>query len=487
MAWTKVGETTFNINPNDINQDVSLPGSPAEDDIVIYAHSSDWACSPGVQTSGYTDLLTDHSAANPGRESGYKVMGGTPDTIITFNQDSTNPPAGEYTAGILQVWRGLDTTTPIDATPTTANSGTGMPDGPSYTTVTNGALVIVIGFLDDDNDAGNITAPSGYSNLLDHDNSGNADNATTMIASKELASAGAEDPAAFTSSTPATDAWYAVTFALRPASTGLTVSESESVSVSESISAILSNLTTSVNDSVSVAETVLRHLVSLIGESESVSVAEAISRQLVSFVSESEAVGVAESVGVSVITAGAIAASVNDSVNVAESVTISISNLTTSVNDSVSVAESISRQLTSFISENETVGVAESTTQTISNLEAAPTEAIGVAESVNVVVQAAPVGTLTISVNDSISVAESTSQHLVSLVNVNDSITVTDTPTITPLLIIAALSEAITVTDTATVSRTRTIDNTTDYRTGFVRYRDKRVRVEFRDKRAWVE
>jgi hypothetical protein len=214
MAWTKVGETTFNINANDIDQDVTLPGSPQENDIVIFAHCSDSAVTPGVQTSGYTDIMTDHAALNPGHESGYKIMGATPDTVVTFQQAST--AAGEYTAGVLQVWRDVDTGTPIDATPTTASNTTGMPDAPSYTTVTDGALVFAIGFLDDDNDAANVTVPSGYSNLLAHDNTAQApDNATSMIASKELASAGAEDPAAFGGL--GTDNWYAVTFALRPA------------------------------------------------------------------------------------------------------------------------------------------------------------------------------------------------------------------------------------------------------------------------------
>jgi hypothetical protein len=213
MAWTKVGQTTFNIQDNDVNQDVTLPGSPQENDIVIYAHSSDGAVSPGVQTSGYTDLLTDHAATNPGRESGYKVMGVTPDTVATFNQATGN----EYTAGVLQVWRSLDNGTPIDDTPTTATGGTGMPDPPSFTTLTDDALVVAIGFLDDDNDASNVTAPSGYGDLLAHDNSGTPppDNATTMIASLEKASAGAEDPAAFGGT--GTDQWAAVTFALRPA------------------------------------------------------------------------------------------------------------------------------------------------------------------------------------------------------------------------------------------------------------------------------
>lgn len=213
MAWTKVGETTFNIQDDSANHDVTLPGPPAEGDIVIYATASDGAVSGGVVTSGYTDLLTDHAATNPGRDCGYKVMGATPDTIVTFNQTSGN----EYAAGIVQVWRGLDTTTPIDATPTTATGASGMPDGPSFTTVTNGALVIVIGVIDDINIAASVGAPSGYSNLLAHDNTSvPPDNACAMIASLEKATAGAENPGAFTAGA-SSDEWAAVTFALRPA------------------------------------------------------------------------------------------------------------------------------------------------------------------------------------------------------------------------------------------------------------------------------
>lgn len=214
MSWIKVGETTFNIQDDGSNHDVNLPGTPQEGDIVIYAHSSDGVVSPGVQTSGYTDLLTDHGDSTPGHESGYKMLGATPDTAVTFNQGSGN----EYTAGVLQVWRGADPTTPIDNTPTSATGSSGMPNPPSYDTITDGALVIAIGFLDDDNIASGSSAPSGYSNHLANDNSGNADNASTLIASMEKALAGTENPAAFGGS--GSDDWAAVTFALRPAPAG---------------------------------------------------------------------------------------------------------------------------------------------------------------------------------------------------------------------------------------------------------------------------
>ncbi|KKL19659.1 hypothetical protein LCGC14_2463240 [marine sediment metagenome] len=164
MAFSKVGETTFEILADDANHDVTLPGTVLEGDIVIYGHCADSVVTPGVQTAGYTDIWTDHSQNAPGYDSGYKVMGATPDTIISFVQDSAF--SGEDTAGVLQVWRGLDTTTPEDATPTGAGGSSGMPDCPSITTVTDGALVFAIGFLDDLKIASTVTAPSGYTNLL---------------------------------------------------------------------------------------------------------------------------------------------------------------------------------------------------------------------------------------------------------------------------------------------------------------------------------
>jgi len=210
MPWVKVGETTFNISETGSNQNVNLPGSPQTGDIVIYAQVSDYAVTPGVVTSGYTDIYTNHAVDNPGRESGYKIMGATPDTIITFNESSS----GEQTAGVIQVWRGVHQTTPIDATPTTATGTTGMPNPPSYNTVTDGALVIIIGFLDDDNVASAVAAPSGYTNLLAKNSV--TSNSTVMIASKEKSPSGTEDPAVFTA-TGGDDNWAAVTFALRPA------------------------------------------------------------------------------------------------------------------------------------------------------------------------------------------------------------------------------------------------------------------------------
>lgn len=216
MAWTLVGELAFTVSEGAGTEDKTLPGSPVEGDVVIVMLAGDNAIGTdsgsGIVTSGYDRFLLS-SDNSPGRQAGLKVLGSTPDTVVTLDQ----PTAGlKPYAGLLQVWRGVDTGTPIDDTPTSATGGTGAPDAPSFATVTDGALRVLLGFLDDDDSAGASSAPSGYTDFLASDTGGST-GATVMIASKVATTAGAEDPGAFTSTS---DAWAAVHFALRPAAGG---------------------------------------------------------------------------------------------------------------------------------------------------------------------------------------------------------------------------------------------------------------------------
>ena len=213
MAWTKVAETTF-VRAKSAGGTVTLPGTPLEDDIVIVGIGHD-VFRPPITTSGYTNLYNRGSATNLGVDLGYKVMGGTPDSTVVF----TNPDdTGRATAGVIQIWRGVDLSTPIDdPTATSATGTTGTPNPPSYTTITAGALRMAFGVLDDDDVAASVSAPSGYTNLLAEETGTAPSGATVMLASKEAGAPGAEDPAAFAGGY---DAWSAVHFALRPVASG---------------------------------------------------------------------------------------------------------------------------------------------------------------------------------------------------------------------------------------------------------------------------
>jgi hypothetical protein len=208
MAWVLEGETTAVVT--DVDTDITLPGTPVEGDICLLCGTADLSIA-APNTSGWTELF-DSNDNGPAMWVGYKVMGATPDTVVNVDDGGFSD-----VAYILQTWSGEDTTTPIDVTTTTANGASGDPNAPAITPITDGCLIVAFGGLDDDTEAANVTAPSGYTNLLAEEATGSF-SSTTMMASKELASAAEENPAAF--GTDGSDEWHACTVALRPASGG---------------------------------------------------------------------------------------------------------------------------------------------------------------------------------------------------------------------------------------------------------------------------
>jgi hypothetical protein len=215
-GFTLIGQTTFTAAVGTGEEAKTLPGPILENDIVFVALCCDNILSistEGLQTSnGYTIIYDTASLSSPAAHIGYKVMGATPDSTVTIGQEGL-----KFIAGVIQVWRGQDLTTPIDVTstgPDTAN--TGDPTNPAITTVTNDALVLLFACVDSD-DAVTVTAPSGYSNTV-FGNTGQSSTeigATTMLASKILTTAGLETPGIWAASS--SDKWLAVTVALRPA------------------------------------------------------------------------------------------------------------------------------------------------------------------------------------------------------------------------------------------------------------------------------
>jgi hypothetical protein len=222
VAWSRVGALEIEVAIGASTESKTLPGTPLEDDIVILLLGCDDNLSTavphaggadgGVDTTGYIGLHTS-SSANPGQQLSYKLMGSTPDSSVVIEQDGTR-----IISGCLQVWRettdGIDTANPIDNSVSTATGGSGAPNSPSHTTLTDNALRVICGIQDDDNVRPSVAAPSGYTNLTRAETSsaGGAGN-TTMMASKTEATAGSDDPAVWSA---ASDAWFACHFALRP-------------------------------------------------------------------------------------------------------------------------------------------------------------------------------------------------------------------------------------------------------------------------------
>src|SRR6478736_2981957 len=189
---------------------INLPGGTTTDDLVlVVVGTSALYTTPSINTSGYTNAVSYNSGAGK-IEAFYKKMGGTPDSTVVINQSDF---VGTYlSCAEVFVFRGVDTTTPIDATATTTSGSSTTPDSPSITTATNGSAVISA-VQSNVNDA-SVTAPSGYGDQGDIGATGSA-SSTTAVAWKIVTAAGAEDPPSWTNFD--SSSWAAVTIALRDA------------------------------------------------------------------------------------------------------------------------------------------------------------------------------------------------------------------------------------------------------------------------------
>ncbi len=213
MTFTLVGAHTFELENVSGTQTETLPGTVLEDDIVLIAGCDDQTISTAViNTSGYTNIFRDAVGSSPGHFLSYKIMTSTPDTDIVLDETALG---ADFASCLIQVWRGVDTTTPQDVAATTATGGPSEPDPPSITTITDGCLIVAVGHLDDTNDEGGVSAPSGYTNLTDVDAATGGGGSTCMMASFAQTSFGAENPGNFTI-TGLDDTWAVATVALRP-------------------------------------------------------------------------------------------------------------------------------------------------------------------------------------------------------------------------------------------------------------------------------
>lgn len=208
---------------------VDLPAGIAENDVVVggYGEGGDGNnYDMDAVTSGYTELAdlygNDNNDANFGAY--WKAMGATPDSEVTFNGHGDS---FVNLSATVHVWTGADTTDPIDATTTTTTGTNGAAvDSPSITTQTDGAVVISIGTHTQLAPGEPSGAPTNYGNLVDIRSPGSGIVTTTMMASREISSAGAENPGAFPDSAGgSTSAMCAATIAIKPAGAGGTTAE----------------------------------------------------------------------------------------------------------------------------------------------------------------------------------------------------------------------------------------------------------------------
>ncbi len=197
-----------------------LASTPAANDLVIVCVVVGSAAgNPNLDVTtptGYTPLTQLNQSAvtaDTSLQVSYKRMGGTPDTAVTI-PGSTNNAWGE--AYSIQVFRGVDATTPLDVTPVgTGGTATGRPDPSSINPVTAGFWIVICGGGAAGTGA-NYTAPTGYA--TDFVTATGTDTTDAMVGSGYRSDGSdPEDPEGYTGGTTgANDSWCAYTIALRP-------------------------------------------------------------------------------------------------------------------------------------------------------------------------------------------------------------------------------------------------------------------------------
>lgn len=189
---------------------MSVPSGLQEGDVVFVMLFSDWNVKPLAPTGFETG---DNGAGGSSYVDWgwfYKVMGATPITKVELTYTYA-----QYSSGICFAVRGVDPSNVMDVSiPTKATGSSGMPNAPQITPVTNGAMILAFGFLDDDLVVP--TAPSGYTLIKYHQENDDPRFSTAMVAYKILETAATEDPAAFGGN--GSDAWVGAICALRPVS-----------------------------------------------------------------------------------------------------------------------------------------------------------------------------------------------------------------------------------------------------------------------------
>jgi hypothetical protein len=197
------------------NVTVNFTSAQSGDFVLVVGGFQDAGSNAGVSTAGYTELV-ELGLVNSTIIS-YKFI--TSDTGLTGLGTTQSSDGAAYVA---LVFRGVDTTTPIDNS-YASGTGTGEPNSPSITTLTDGAVVVSGFVLNESRTISGSVGPSGYATVDGNYlvNTSDTNNVTVGATWKTISPAGAENPGAWNlSGVPSADV-RAITVALRPADEGV--------------------------------------------------------------------------------------------------------------------------------------------------------------------------------------------------------------------------------------------------------------------------
>lgn len=190
----------------------TLPTTQEDDLILMFLFSDEGGTVPNHSVSGYTQIDQRNLISGGDRViSLWRKFAGASESNPTA-QDTTS---SEEWSGVIAVFRGVDTTTPLDvsvAITADVNNGGDSPPPPSITPVTdNGALALFMGI---DGDAPSWAAPSGYTQGA----FGRQNNASSCAAyDEDYGTAELHSPGSFSTGASSNKEYGGYTVALRPA------------------------------------------------------------------------------------------------------------------------------------------------------------------------------------------------------------------------------------------------------------------------------
>lgn len=224
MAISLVGTASGgNTNGADVTIDLSSLGM-AENDIVLVmgGHGNvSGSAAAAVSTSGYTELAVNSTAGSYSFVSEYKRMSGSPDTSVT---GVGGGDAGNAVGYVVMVFRGVSTTTAIDATTVTATGSSGDPNSAPIINVTDGAAVISCFGKNLDSTFEPDGEPNGYVPAdPDYLFVSRTDTEPFMAGAawKAISGTAGDNPGSWSIDASFSGGWAAHTIALRPAAEGV--------------------------------------------------------------------------------------------------------------------------------------------------------------------------------------------------------------------------------------------------------------------------
>jgi len=216
-AQAPTGNNSFNVNLTDLTG--GLASSPAANDLVIVYYATGSSSDRDLVVSDYTEIveLYANDSIDTNLAVAFKFMGVTPDTQCTLGGTGSTT---ESAVIAVQVWRGVNQTTPFDVTQTTAvGINSLLCNPPAITPTTSGAIIVSGGAGAHNNQTATTYSSSDLTSFITQGAVSTTGFKPTMGIGYHVWTSGSFDPAQFTfSSTDSTAySWAAVTLALRPA------------------------------------------------------------------------------------------------------------------------------------------------------------------------------------------------------------------------------------------------------------------------------